>query len=180
MYVYLLAFTGNVLLVWDGCKLVAWRLTENGSVYGVSAERRAGQGDSIWTVSSPNLRFSVGDQAVITEGEEAVIHVYDTGTGEVLGPAQVSPHPRGHQYSVWEMEWCQHYPHYRNLDKQPIPSEDEWPVKLATLEEGWVRDLEGKHRMWIPLEWRVPDRAGWLHNTTLLLHSKNVPVIIMF
>ena len=180
MYVSTLAFTGNVLLVWGGCKLVAWRLTENGSVYGVSAERRAGQGDSIWTVSSPNLRFSVGDQAVITEGEEAVIHVYDTGTGEVLGPAQVSPHPRGHQYSVWEMEWCQHYPHYRNLDKQPIPSEDEWPVKLATLEEGWVRDLEGKHRMWIPLEWRVPDRAGWLHNTTLLLHSKHVPVIIMF
>ena len=184
MNIYMVALAGSVLLVWGyhelDHELVAWRLTEKGVVCGVSAERRAGRGDSIWTVPTCGPELSIGDQTVITEGEETVIHVYDTGTGEVLDPAQASPHPRGRQYYFKQMEHCRHYPNYRNLDEQPIPSEGEWPVTHAAVEEGWVKDLEGKHRLWIPVEWRVDLRdASWLHNTTLLLHPRGIPVIVI-
>ena len=46
-----LALTGNVLLVVDSETIVAWRLTEGGLVDGVSGNRRASRGDSIWTKS---------------------------------------------------------------------------------------------------------------------------------
>ena len=90
-----LALTGNVLLVWgQDPELVAWRLTERGTVYGVSADRRASRGDSIWTVSDYCSSFSVEDQiVVIKDSEENVIRVYHTGTGDVLGPAQAPLHP---------------------------------------------------------------------------------------
>ena len=178
-----LALTGNVLLVWgQDPELVAWRLTERGTVYGVSADRRASRGDSIWTVSDYCSPFSVEDQiVVITDGEENVIRVYHTGTGDVLGPAQAPLHPRGPQYDNWKLGRCQHYPYYRNLDGESIPSEDEWPVTLAAIQEGWVKDLEGKHRMWVPVEWRVDlHNAGWLRNTTLLLYPPGADVIVRF
>ena len=184
MYVYTVTLAGSVLLVW-GCheflnELVAWRLTEKGVVCGVSAERRAGRGDSIWTVSTPTPMFSIGCQTVITEGEEAVIHVYDTGTGEALEPTQASSHPRGRQFYLMEMMHCKHYPNYRNLDEQRIPFKYEWPVTQTAVQEGWVKDFEGKHRLWIPVEWRVDlHNSGWLRNTTLLLHPRGIPVIVM-
>ena len=154
MYIWTFALTGNVLLVWDCWELVAWRLTEKGTVDGISTDGRADRGDSIWTVSSTSLLFSVEDQTVVIEDNKRnLIKVYHTETGEVLEPAQASVHPRSHQYHLVEMQRCQHYSRYRNLHKQP--SEDEWPVTWVSLEEGWVKDLEGKHRMWVPVEWRV-------------------------
>ena len=182
MHVYGLALTGNVLLVEDGLKLVAWRLTKNGIVDGVSAGKRAGRGDSIWTVSARCVWFLVEDQiVVIKDDEENVIHVYHTGTGEVLEPAQASLHPRGYQYHPAEIQLCQHYLHYRDLGTLDIPSGDEWPVTLVALEEGWVKDLEGKHRMWVPVEWRADlHNAGWLRNTTLLLYPHDAAVIVRF
>ena len=184
MDVFMVALAGSVLLVWGyhgpDHKLVAWRLTEKGAVYGVSAERRAGRGDSIWTVLAYLPKLSIGDQTVITGDEETVIHVYRTGTGEALEPAQASPHPCGRQYYFKQMMHCRHYLNYRNLDEQPIPSEGEWPVTHAAIEEGWVKDLEGRHRLWIPVEWRVDlHNASWLRNTTLLLHPRGIPVIVM-
>ena len=154
MYIWTFALTGNVLLVWDCWELVAWRLTEKGTVDGISTDGRADRGDSIWTVSSTSLLFSVEDQTVVIEDNKRnLIKVYHTETGEVLEPAQASVHPRSHQYHLVEMQRCQHYSRYPNLHKQP--SEDEWPVTWVSLEEGWVKDLEGKHRMWVPVEWRV-------------------------
>ena len=183
MYVDKLAFTGNVLLVWGERELVAWRLTEKGIVYGASADGRSDRGDSIWTMSTSNPVFLVEDQtAAIEDNERNIIHVYHTGTGEVLAPAQVSPRPRACQYFSVEMYRCQHYLHYRNLLGPDIPFEDEWPITWGALEEGWVKDLEGKRRLWIPTEWR--DRSvhnpGWLRNTTLLLYPEGVPVIVVF
>ena len=175
------ALTGNVLLVW-GHELVAWRLTEQGVVDGASADRRAGRGDSIWTVSTHCPWFLVQDQAVVLNDPYGnAVHAYHTGTGGVLEPAQASPHPPGCPYYVTSIQHCLHYLHYRNLYKQNIPSEDEWPVTLAALEEGWVKDPEGKHRMWVPVEWRVGvDDAGWLRNTTLLLYPPYTDVIVVF
>ena len=181
--VHALAFTDNVLLVWGNRRLVAWRLTEKGIVDGASADRRADRGDSIWTVSTSSPAFLVEDQTVaVKDDERNIIHVYDTGTGEVLAPAKVSSHPHARRYSPREMHRCQHYLHYRNLDEPGIgPSEDEWPITRAALEEGWVKDLEGKHRLWIPAEWRGRS-AGWLRNTTLLFYSgySGTDIIVVF
>ena len=50
MMIETLALTGNVLLVLGSGTIVAWRLTEEGIVDGVLADRRASHRDSIWTV----------------------------------------------------------------------------------------------------------------------------------
>ena len=184
MDVHTLALTGNVLLVWGGWEIVAWRLTEKGTVYGVSADRGAGRGDSIWIVSSYNQLFSVEDQTLVMKdyGYGGNINfVYHTGTGEVLEPAKASPHPHVRQYEARNMERCQHYLHYRDFQELDVPSEDDWPVTWDALKEGWVKDLEGKHRLWVPVEWRSDlGDGGWLPNTTLLLYPRRETVIVMF
>ena len=179
-----LAFTGDILLVLgQKHELVAWRLTEGGVVDGIFADRGAGRGDSIWTVSIiPHLRFSFEDQVTIIEGEGNVIHVYHMGTGEVLDPTRASPHSCDLQYNFWEITDGRHYPHYRELHKQGMLSKDDWPVSETTLQDGWVKDSNGKHRLWIPVGWRtVYSSSSWLLNiTTLRLECKNRTVIIMF
>ena len=180
MYVHALAFTGNVFLVWGDGELVAWRFTERGIVDGASVDRRADRSNSIWTVSTSSPTFFVEDQTVVIKDDEGnIIHVYHTGTGEILALAQVSPHPHARQYSPLGMQRCRHYLHYCDLVRSDIPSEGEWPITQAALEQGWVKDLEGKRRLWIPAEWRVRS-AGWLRNTTLLLYSYDVDAIVMF
>ena len=181
MDVQALALTGNVLLVW-GQELVAWRLTEKGMVDGASADRRAGRGDSIWTMSTRWSWFSVEGQIVfIQDGNGNIMYVYHTGTGDILGPAQIPPRPCGLPYHVFQIECCHHYLHYRNFGRRSILSEDEWPVTWDAMEEGWVKDLEGKHRMWVPGEWCEDlDNAGWLRNTTLVLYFPITAVIVMF
>ena len=180
MYVHALAFTGNVFLVWGDGELVAWRFTERGIVDGASVDRRADRSNSIWTVSTSSPTFFVEDQTVVIKDDEGnIIHVYHTGTGEILALAQVSPDPHARQYSPLGMQRCRHYLHYCDLVKSDIPSEGEWPITQAALEQGWVKDLEGKRRLWIPAEWRVRS-AGWLRNTTLLLYSYDVDAIVMF
>ena len=82
-----------------------------------------------------------------------------------------------------DVQLCQHYLHYRDLGTLDIPSGDEWPVTLVALEEGWVKDLEGKHRLRIPVEWRAGlSNAGWLRNKTLLLNvnPRDTVVIVLF
>ena len=180
-----LALTGNVLLVKDSSGLVAWRLTEEGVVdSGVFDNRTAGCGNSIWTVLIHNPTFLVGNQTVTIKrgGGNAILHAYHTRSGEVLEPAQAPPHPFGRYYSPRDMRYGQHYIHYRKLDEWGILSEDGWPVSQDTFQEGWVKDREGKHRLWIPIEWRTYlPRSGWLSNiTTLWLNREGGAIIIMF
>ena len=140
MVIYRLALTGNFLLVLDLTTIAAWRLTEEGSVDGIFADRRAGRGGSIWTVSLSEPIFSVGDQTVAIRQKEKVVHVYHTETGEVLEPTQTLPYCRN--YSSWDMIRGLHYLHYHDID----------PVSIR--QRGWMKDPEGKHRLWIPVEWR--------------------------
>ena len=177
-----LALTGNILLVADLDRLVAWQLTEGGVVDGIFPNRRAGCSDSIWSISEHNFpMFLIKDQIVTIKCKGIIIHVYHMGTGETIKPAQVPPDPHSHQYYFWQVLYGQHYLHYLELDGS-IP-EGGWPVSHATLQEGWVKDPEGKHQLWIPVEWRryLPT-AGWLYNiTTLWLNCQDDgPVIIMF
>ena len=136
-----LALTGNVLLVWYSGTIAAWRLTEDGSVDGVSIDRRAGRGDSIWTLSlSDEPIFSFGDQTVAIRQNGEVTRVYCTETGEVLEPTQALLHHR-HYFSRDVLRGL-HYLHYRSIDPDSI------------MYRGWMKDPEGKHRLWIPVEWR--------------------------
>ena len=64
------------------------------------------------------------------------------------------------------------------------PPGRDWPVSQAASREGWVKDLEGNHRLWVPPRWRAsrnlgrnsvssstksnPELADWHHNTSAL------------
>ena len=177
------ALTGNILLAWDWGELVAWRLTGDGAVDGVSSNRWAGHGDSIWAVSLSKPTFSVEGQTVIIKEEgNAICHIYHTGTGEVLEPAQESPNPCHHQYSFGDIRYGKHYPHYHRLRGQGILPEGNWQISEATLQEGWVKDPEGRYRLWIPIEWRIGlSNSSWLSNiTTLWLKHRVGVTIVMF
>ena len=183
MELRLLAVTGNILLVHDTKVVTAWRLTEEGLVDGVFGGRRAGRGDSIWTVSISYDPVFMADGQTATIGKcKNGVHVYHTGTGEVIEPAQTPAH-RSHWYDCQDLSFGRHYLHRHRLDRQGVPSEGNWPVSLATLQGGWVRDTEGKHRLWIPIEWRAPlPNSGWFSNITTLRLEFRDPriVIIMF
>ena len=136
-----LALTGNVLLVLDFTTIAAWRLTEEGTVDGVFVDRRAYRHNSIWTVSlSGTPGFSVGDQTVAIKQDGKVVHVYRTETGEVLEPTKTLLHHR--DYSSWDMIRGLHHPRYHDIDLVPV------------MQRGWMKDPEGKHQLWIPVEWR--------------------------
>ena len=136
-----LALTGNVLLVSDLTTIAVWRLTEEGAVDGVFINRRAGRGDSIWTVSTPGTpKFSVGDQTVAIKQDGKVIRVYRTETGEVLKPTQTLLYH--HNYSSQDVMRGLHHPHYHDIKPGSI------------MQGGWMKDPEGKHGLWIPVEWR--------------------------
>ena len=149
-----LILTGNVLLVGGSGETVAWLLTEEGLVDGVVGDRRVGRGDSIWTTPKPHPWVpQVQGQiaAIMLDGN--TLHVYHTETGEVLDPTQAPP-----RYSTRKF--------YNNIPRRNIPPEDSWQTSRETLLEGWVKDPEGKHRMWVPVEWRNWDLAEWYHDVT--------------
>jgi len=177
-----LTFTGNVLLVMGGETITAWRVTEEGVVDGVPRDGRMGRSDSIWTIPRyRDLAISIRDQTVVMELNGNVTHAYETGTGEVLDPAQVPPYHNSRHYTLSEMKLGLHY-HHRSFIKPNAHSANDWPVSWATLREGWVKDSEGRHRVWIPTEWRLDlSRASWFDNPMArLLNLQGGTVTIKF
>jgi hypothetical protein len=178
------ALTGNVLLVEDSKSIAAWQLTGEGAVEGVFGKRRAGHHSRMWTIpQSPILEFVVEDQTVtIRDGaKDKCIHIYHTETGEVLKSTQASPYDP-HHWTIYSMRVGQHYPHYHMLNKDNTCSEDNWPVSQTVLQEGWVRDPEGKHQLWVPAIWRQSQiNGGWLYNIrTLWIRPNGGDIIIKF
>jgi hypothetical protein len=171
------ALTGNVLLVEDSKMIAAWLLKGEGVVEGLFGGRGAGRHDRIWTIPRPSAHgFIIQGQVVaIQDGSNGKnIHAYHTRTGEVLEPTKQPLH--NHVYmSFKHMYHVQHYPHYRSLNVSNTCPEDNWPVSQTMLQEAWVKDPEGKHRLWIPVEWRKHSAdGGWLYNLTTLNLSGNV------
>ena len=207
-----IVLTGNVLLVKGSDTVVAWLLTEKGVVDGIFGNTRADRNDSLWEVSqwdsdrqgtssrdknpgfwsrllqqergnrneNGDLGFSVGDGiAVIRRHNGHVIRVYRTGTGEILKSVE-APLRTWYRFNHPLRDECDLYHH--DLRKHHDPVECDWPVSQTTLQGGWVKDPEGKHRLWLHARWRSSENdVEWLHNvTTLRLKTPSELVIVKF
>ena len=179
MEVYQLAITGNVLLVEDSGTITAWKLTEEGRVDSVPADERAGRCNSIWAISVTTLvDFAIKEQSVIIHHRGEFIHAYHAATGEVLKPAQAGFSPS--EYADRDVYICQHHLHYRGANEQGTLPEDNWPVPAVSSQMAWVKDPEGRHRLWVPVKWRTHYDAGWLYNIkTLRLDLQDKGVIFI-
>jgi len=166
-----LVITGNVLLVQSIEGVVAWLLTEEGLVVGVVGGRRVDRGDSIWTVShGPHTIyfFRVQDHVGVIDSDSGFTHIYRTETGEVLHPTQTPRNSDDSWISFTDAHRGRNYLRYHNLSQCDISPRDSWQFSRATLREGWIKDPEGKHRLWVPVEWRDHlDPADWLHDLTI-------------
>jgi len=192
-----LALTGNVLLVVGSGQVVAWLLTEEGLVDGVIGDRRVGRGDSIWTVPFPSYwKIGVeGQIGVVQTGywNKRELQVYRTDTGEILHPTQAPHSIYDNPPGVWDSSHrvmdrfnrnslCRNHLHFHNLSRYNTSLEGRWKTSPDTVQEGWVKDAEGRHRLWIPAEWRTYwDPEDWLHDVTIQLsHLGGRPVLVKF
>ena len=199
-----IVLTGNVLLAKSSDEIVAWLLTEEGMVDGIVGNTRADRNDSLWKVShlSPQaltahwaklfrrqggddgrqLKFSVADEITVIEYGGHTIYAYHVGTGEVLKSAEV-PQSHGRTwYNLQNQQQDQCNLYHHDLCTYQSPLECEWPVSQTALQEGWVKDPEGKHRLWLHPSWRsAENNVNWLHNaTTLRLRNSSKLVIVKF
>ena len=161
-----LGLTGNVLLVGGSEVIVAWLLTEEGLVNGVVSGRRAGRGDSIWTVSARRLLsrdvvFSAEGEIGVIKSRGNILRVYNIGTGEVLEPARTPLHLNGPWHSLPDM--MRAWPHLHDGSVGDVPRGDDWKPSRNILKEGWMKDREGRHLLWLPAKWRAVDwnKVDW-------------------
>ena len=175
--------TGNVLLVKSSDLIVAWLLTEDGTVDGIIGNTRADRNDSLWDISLQNLNarwarlfgqrnrnfevqeFSVVDEITAIRIGGLIIRAYHIRTGETLTEVPHSHECTWYRFHNQRQDDCSRY--HCDLLKQQGPLDHDWPVSQTTLQEGWVKDPEGRHRMWLHPSWRSSD-ATWLNSATTL------------
>jgi len=174
-----LGLTGNVLLVKGPDVVVAWLLTEEWVIQSNALDnRRAGRGDSIWSMSAPQRfrpKFSVeGETGVIRCGK--TLHTYNSRTGKVLGPARELPHFSGAWYSFDDTLQA------RNNSVQIAPSKYKWKPSDTTWKKEWLKDRQGKSLLWLPIDWRISWRRNveWFPDisTIKFKSNNNKPIII--
>jgi hypothetical protein len=197
-----IVLTGNILLVKGPDAVTAWVLTEQGVVDGVFGNRMAVHSDSIWSVSPQDqdpdfwasllekgyndhdfIEFSNSDGvAAIRYGRGFYSHIYHAETGEILELDKAHLHPKHTWYRFHnsKRDDCELYHH--DLLKQHNHLEGNWPISESTLQEGWVKDPEGKHRLWVHPRWRsAGDNVGWLSKvSTLCFRDSSEHVVIKF
>ena len=130
--------------------------------------------------------FRVAGQVGVIGTDDTAPFVYHTETGGF--PDRLHrPQNFGFPWvSFYKQSNYQEYHYLCHRDSTPqrdIPSEDGWLVSRTTTENtGWVVDPEGKHRLWLPVEWRAPwDPKNCHHDmTTLFTRIGGQPVIIKF
>ena len=181
-----LVLTGNILLVVTWGKITAWLLTDEGLVDGVPSGRTADLGNGLWTIPMSDFAFDVvlrvGSHVGVVEVGKTSSSVYHTETGEFLPHEPIPQHLSGtwnlYKYSLRGRDQLRCH----SLPRFDTPPEGDWQVSQATLQEGWVKDPEGRHRLWIPVEWRTSwDRADWLHDIrTQFSIIGDKPVIVKF
>ena len=192
-----LLISGNVLLVIGSGQVVAWLLEKEGLA---SGDRRFKDDDHIWAVSltppdhgdktlptsllqpKPKLKFHVEGQIGVIDRGEIGLFFYNTETGEVLPSTQTPLSLSGPGYDPSDRLCGRHHRHYHNLSQHHTPPRGSWYPSETALREGWVRDPEGRHRLWLHVEWRKSwDLADWCHNiTTQFGIVGGLPVVVKF
>jgi hypothetical protein len=178
-------------------KIVAWLLTEEGVVDGIVGNTRADHNDSLWELpisqQAPMAIRKAGGQdrplKFTAEGEIAVlsmygytIHAYNTRTGEVLKPAEAPKFLESTWYHFDDQreKGCNQYHH--DLCKHQQEGDSEWPISQVALQEGWVKDPEGKCRLWLQPSWRsAGNDVDWLNNaSTLRVRNSSELLVVKF
>jgi len=209
-----IVLTGNVLLAKGLNVVVAWLLTEEGVVSGISDNRRADHSESLWGMSSSDttvesrgrnpgfwtrllhrdsergkrdgndrLEFSSEDGiAAVRNPFGFDTRIYDPGNGEILEPDKTLLHPgrTWYRFHSPRQDDCDLY--HRNLRKNHEPTKCDWSIPHTTSREGWVKDPEGKHRLWLHPRWRsVGNDVDWLDKvTTMRLKNSSELVVVKF
>ena len=130
------------------------------------------------------LEFSVGEGiAAIGDRRAPDTRIYNPGTGEILKPSEVLLRPLRTWYQFHNprhRDDCDIY--HRDLHKQHEPLKSDWPISQTAFRDGWVRDPEGKHRMWLHARWRsAGNDVDWFEKvTTMRLKSPSELLIIKF
>ena len=188
-----LAITGNVLLVAISEKVVGWLLTEEGRVSNVAENKMADQGNSIWTAILPILPlrrpkplcFAAKGGVGFVGPEYGTLFIYDTETGDDLG-LTYQPQSFGLPwFSFYGTADCReyHYLRHNGTPQDHAPAKDGWLMSHTTPgKEGWVIDPEGRHRFWVPVEWRTLwHNENWHHDiTTLFIGTTGQLIMIKF
>jgi len=204
MTVERLVLTDRVLLVMNSTMIRTWRLTEEGAVYGVSAEGTwADWGSSVCTVPLPQDRFGdprlFGNPELFVEGQTGILvyrlsqdpthdpitgevreptrhhHIYDTRTGEERKPAQEPLHSE----PCLQPEKSNYFRHDCVYDN---PSIDDWKRSATIIEGEWARGSGEERQFWLPVEWRA--KAGgevdWRPDIAVMRfpHPQDGPIII--
>ena len=179
-----LVITGNILLVASSKEVLAYLLTDEGIVDGVFGNRRASQSDSIWTMTSPLLRPEI--MSLKVEGQVGVVWIDDVSpliyhieTGDVLECYHEPQEVNRPWASLRTLSNFLEYYYPRYLDP---PADNSPPPKDGWREAVWVTDPEGKHRFWVPFEWRgFWEPENWHQDiTTLFARIGGQPLIIKF
>lgn len=177
-------------------KIMAWLLTEKGVVDGIVGNTRADCNDSLWevslssqvplalqrTVNQEVLMFSVKDENAAISMHGHTVHAYHIETGEVLKPAKAYHHleSQWYHFDSQRENGCNQYHH--DLCKHQGALDSEWQISQTSLQKGWVKDPEGKHRLWLPPDWRsTGSDAAWLDKvTTLQLRNSSELLVVKF
>ena len=191
-----IVLTGNVLLVYSSETIVGWLLTEDGVVDGIIGNSRADQNDSLWKVSpqsihpilleklqqrqhSKYLEFLIRDEVAAIRYMGFIMHTYHIRTGEIVEPVNRPQYPIQTWYRFNDSLNGSDSNLYHHQCNENI--ESSWIVSKATLQEGWVKDPEGKHRLWLHPHWLTGNEVNWLDKvTTLRLKNQSGLVVIKF
>jgi hypothetical protein len=189
-----IVLTGNVLLVNGSDVIVGWLLTEDGVVDGVLGGRRADHCDSLWKISPEtnhsarphqeweyeHLEFAVKDEIAAIKHNGYIIHAYHIRTGEVIKPPEIPTYSPLEWYRFNNpLHGSDCYLYHHKLSESLNYN---WPVSQSTLQEGWVNDPEGNHRLWLHPHWRsATNKVDWLEKvTTMRLGNSSESVVIKF
>ena len=176
---------GNVLLVAGSNQVLAWRLTDEGLVDGVLDRGMPDWRNSIWTIpfslSSHKLEFKVqGDLGVIERNGKILL--YHTTTGEGPWAAQTPPRFSRPGFDIGERLRGRYRADCHNMSQPNTPPESGWYPSGTMAREGWIKDAEGRHSLWLYVEWRKSwDLEDWCHDiATQFSNVEGQPVIVKF
>ena len=126
------------------------------------------------------LAIALTGNVLLVMGPDGIVAWLLTEEGVVNGMFKLDKIPqfRHHFHSQGYVHGSESEHYHRELLR---PLERDWPVSKATLRGGWVKDPEGKHRMWLHVRWRSPRIIDWLHyGPTLRLDDGSKLIFIRF